>query len=355
MLDSRITTDQQASPVAPRRRRWLQFSLRSLFIVFTILIIWLGAWIQRAREQELAIKAIQRQCDILTVWYDDQFANETGNGSGYGGTPGAGAGGVVIDLRRKSWIPAFVQARFGKDFFHDAISVAFTGARDQNELFQQAARLRHIEQLTPHVSVRDEDITRIAGLSRLKRLDLMDPSPELTDKALEVLVQMPSIEALSIYDASITDQGLAALANMPQLKELTIGHGPIPISRFHITDEGVAHLESLTNLVCLDLDCPTLSGEGIRHLAKLTKLSRLKLNGCRITDNDLRQLASLPNLESLELRNTTFSGIGFAGLNRLSKLTDIELDGANITDEAIPYTTSHECQPCRPSELTRRA
>jgi hypothetical protein len=321
-----------------RKRRWCQFSLRTLFVVFSILIIWLGAWIQSAREQERAIKAIQQQCDILTVWYDDEFADEKGNGNG--GRSGEFTSGVVINLRRKLWVPAVVQSRLGKDFFHDAISVAFTGARDQSDLFQQVARLGRLEQLTPHVSVRDEDIKRIAGLRRLKRLDLMDATPEFTDKSLEVLAQMPSIEALSICDASITDHGLAVLANMRQLKELTLGplpFGSIRNSRFHFTDEGVAHLESLTNLVCLDLDCPTLSGEGLRHLAKLTKLKRLKLNGRGIMDNDLGLLASLPSLESLELRNATFAGIGFAGLDGLSKLEWLELEGPNITDKAIPF------------------
>jgi hypothetical protein len=336
MADSPMTAGQAAAPLKPRRRRWLQFSLRSLFVVFTILIVWLGSWIQSAREQEQTIKAVQRQCEILTVWYDDEFANEKDNG--YGGRSGESIDGVVIHLRRKSWVPAVVQSRLGKDFFHDAISVAFTGARDQSNLFQQVARLSRLEQLTPHVSVRDEDIKRIAGLRRLKWLDLMDPTPELTDKALEVLVQMPSMEALSICDASITDRGLAALANMRQLKELTLG--PLPFcsirnSRFHFTDEGITRLESLTNLVCLELDCPTLSTEGLRHVAKLTKLKRLKLNGRGITDNDLGLLASLPNLESLELRNATFSGVGFAGLSCLSKLEQLELEGSNITDEAM--------------------
>jgi hypothetical protein len=338
MADSPITTGQAAAPLKPRRRRWLQFSLRSLFVVFTILIVWLGAWIQSAREQERAIKAIQQQCDILTVWYDDEFADEKANGNG--GRSGEFTSGVVINLRRKSWVPAAVQARLGKDFFHDAISVAFTGARDQGELFQQVARLGRIEQLTPHVSVRDEDIKRIAGLRRLKWLDLMDATPEFTDKSLEVLAQMPSIEALSICDASITDRGLTALENMRQLKELTLGplpFGSIRNSRFHFTDEGVAHLESLTNLVCLDLDCPTLSGEGLRHVAKLANLKRLKLNGRGLTDNDLRLFASLPNLESLELRNATFSGVGFAGLTCLSKLEQLELEGSNITDEAMSF------------------
>ena len=71
----------------------------------------------------------------MTVWYDDQFANETDNG--YGGRSGVSVGDVEINLHRKSWIPAFVQARLGEDYFHDVILVAFTGARDQSELFRQ--------------------------------------------------------------------------------------------------------------------------------------------------------------------------------------------------------------------------
>ena len=287
------------------------------------------------REQVLAIKAIQRQCDILTVWYDDEFANETDNG--YGGTSGVSAAGVEINLHRKSWIPAFVQTRFGRDYFHDAISVAFTGARDQSELFRQIGRLGHIEQLTPHVAVRDEDIRQIAGLRHLKRFDLMDPCPQFTDQMLNVLAQISSIQAISIYDASITDQGLGFLANIRQLKELALGQDlPNPNPRFRITDLGVAQLESLTNLVYLDLDCPTLSGEGLRHLAKLTKLKHLRLNGRGITDDDLGLLATLTNLESLELKNATFVGTGLAQLSCLSKLKWLGLEGPNITDEAIP-------------------
>jgi hypothetical protein len=317
------------------RHRWRSFGLRSLFIVFTVLIVWLGGWAHSAHEQELAIKAIQRQCNILTVWYDDQFANETDNG--YGGMSGVSVGGVEINLHRKSWIPAFVQARLGKDYFHDVISVTFTGARNQTELFRQIARLGYMEQLTPHVAVRDEDIRQIAGLRHLKLFDLMDPSPQFTDQALNVLAQISSIQAISIYDASITDHGLGFLANMRQLKELTLGqYLANPNPRFRITDAGVAQLESLSNLVSLDLDCPTLSGEGLRHLAKLTQLKRLRLNGRGITDDDLGLLATLTNLESLELKNATFVGTGLVQLSCLSKLKWLGLEGPNITDEAIP-------------------
>lgn len=41
------------------RRRYLTFSLRSLFVLTTALAIWLGVVINGAREQREAVKAIE--------------------------------------------------------------------------------------------------------------------------------------------------------------------------------------------------------------------------------------------------------------------------------------------------------
>jgi hypothetical protein len=41
------------------RRRWLQFSLRTAFILMTALAAWLGIIVHRAREQREAVKAIE--------------------------------------------------------------------------------------------------------------------------------------------------------------------------------------------------------------------------------------------------------------------------------------------------------
>lgn len=43
----------------PTRRRWVQFSLRTFFVLLTALAAWLGIVVNRAREQRDAAKAIE--------------------------------------------------------------------------------------------------------------------------------------------------------------------------------------------------------------------------------------------------------------------------------------------------------
>ena len=52
----------------PRRRRKLQFSLRSLFVVMTLACVgmsWLGIKMQQARRQKEAVDAAQTNQDVL--------------------------------------------------------------------------------------------------------------------------------------------------------------------------------------------------------------------------------------------------------------------------------------------------
>jgi hypothetical protein len=81
------------------------------------------------------------------------------------------------------------------DFFQNVVTVWFSEPDDQAEVFRQLGRLRRLEQLTPHVAVRNSDVGHIAGLRNLKRVDLMQDCPELTDEALRMLSQIPSLEA----------------------------------------------------------------------------------------------------------------------------------------------------------------
>ena len=47
-----------AAKPARSRRRWLRFSLRTLFIVVTLLCVWLGIQVNAARRQREAVTAI---------------------------------------------------------------------------------------------------------------------------------------------------------------------------------------------------------------------------------------------------------------------------------------------------------
>ena len=52
-----MTTDHP-NPSKPRRR-WFQFSLRTLFVLLTVLCVWLAVTVERVRKQREAVAAIE--------------------------------------------------------------------------------------------------------------------------------------------------------------------------------------------------------------------------------------------------------------------------------------------------------
>jgi hypothetical protein len=67
----------------------------------------------------------------------------------------------------------------------------------------------------------DAATEHIAGLSRLKTY--YAGQTRITDRSLEILARMPSLEKLEFWNcAGITDSGVAFLAALPQLREVTL-------------------------------------------------------------------------------------------------------------------------------------
>ena len=78
----------------------------------------------------------------------------------------------------------------------------------------------------------DAATEHIAGLSRLKSYHASYTA--ITDRSMEVLAGMPSLERVSFYGCpGVTNTGVAALARLPRLREVDIS-GP------NITAEGLA-------------------------------------------------------------------------------------------------------------------
>ena len=63
-----------------------------------------------------------------------------------------------------------------------------------------------------------------------------------------------------------------------------------------ITDEGLVHLEGLTNLETLYLNDTQVTDAGLVHLKGLTKLEWLDLRNTEVTDKGVKKLQeALPN------------------------------------------------------------
>ena len=93
-----------------RYRRYLSFSLRTLFILLTASAVWLGIVVNRAREQREAVKAIEALGG--TVFYDWQ-QQYLPNGYKIVARDGTPVG------------PAWLRKIIGDDFFQTVTTVIF--------------------------------------------------------------------------------------------------------------------------------------------------------------------------------------------------------------------------------------
>lgn len=90
---------------------------------------------------------------------------------------------------------------------------------------------------------------------------------------LAVLQANSSLTSLNLHGCKrISDKGLNAVSNLP-LKALSLG-----LTR--VKDEGMAYLARLTQLTELHCTNEELTDEGIHHLSSLTDLNTLALRDC---------------------------------------------------------------------------
>jgi beta-lactamase regulating signal transducer with metallopeptidase domain/Leucine-rich repeat (LRR) protein len=126
----------------------------------------------------------------------------------------------------------------------------------------------------------------------------------------------------------ITDAVLASLEGLTQLRTLNLAS---PFNAEY-TESGLKHLASLTKLQSLSLQGKKITDAGVKHLKGLSQLKSLRLMGCRITDAGLANLEGFSQLESLDLGgNFEVSDAGLIHLKSLPKLRRLDLWATRVT------------------------
>lgn len=120
--------------------------------------------------------------------------------------------------------------------------------------------------------------------------------------------------AFHLSGKDLTDDGLAALAEIDNLIWLNLANTKI-------SDEGLKHLSEIKTLTRLHLEKTQIGDAGIAHLKGLDKLEYLNLYGTQVSDGGLDHLKAFPNLKKLYLWQ--------------SKVTK---DAANSLDDALAKT-----------------
>jgi hypothetical protein len=149
----------------------------------------------------------------------------------------------------------------------------------------------------------------------------------LTDEAVINISHLLSLQALSLDGCRcLTDRSLAALSDLYGLRKLDLSSCDL------ITDEGVEHLEHLEALEELSLGwCRLITDQGVKTLTNQPQRGRslriLRLARCTLTDEGVRHLAVLSALEELDLNGcNTIGSIALGNtLERMPKLSVLDV------------------------------
>jgi hypothetical protein len=307
-------------------RNWLRpllrFSLLSFFLALTLVAGAFG-WIRhRAEQQRQSVKWILSQGGEIRY---DHYRKLKANVYYETGSPEDRAQRAAL-RPENSWLADTL----GEHYVHRIERIVFQQSKLQGEVW----RLRYAHgareigfwecDLAPDVlealgqcqSVEEISIVdcrcdqaglrHLAGLPKLKRLYLreivLDEGSlkhlgkcsalewlELTyckfpADDLENLRSLSKLTHCGLGFTSVGDRQLGIVAAWPDLQCLELGN--------HVTDAGLDHLTSLTNLDTLTFMKSAVTDEGILKLVGMPKLKSVHLSDCRLSDELLHRLSN---------------------------------------------------------------
>ena len=368
------------SPPPKPKRRWYQYSLRSLLVgvlVLEGLAVLLGCFLILAEMSYtkwwriagpglagiaviiviiLAIVRLVRHrfryslrtllifmvlCAIACSWFAVKTQRLRKQREAVRAIVGADGDVSYSYDNAKDFDPGWVASWLGYDPFSTVVDVTCTTNEGVGRLLEHSERfpdLSHLVLAGPGIT--DAALEGASGFDRFPRLTTATLlGTHITDAGLRHLAKWVNLHGLCINGCSrLTDAGMIHVKDMKQLEKLgLVSEGgetmaitdaglahigkasqlkSLYVIRLPITDAGLAHLQDLTNLETLGFRDTRVGDAGLQHLADLRNLRRLSLNGTRITDAGLEHLKRLTNLEELYLQRTQVSAEGVEELER---------------------------------------
>ncbi|MCA9179343.1 MAG: hypothetical protein KDB14_33020 [Planctomycetales bacterium] len=203
----------------------------------------------------------------------------------------------------------------------------YGGAKGLNDTtVSHLTGLRHLEQLsTDGARLSDRGLEKLAELKSLRSVAFFHLSFRMegfTGKGFAAWRQLPHLERLTVAGMSMGDEGFAAIAQIASLRELRTWHtyrteasnqeiAKLPLRSLKVgqrlpgaqrppclSNQSLPVLASIATLETLELGEARLDLAGLRAVAKLPKLQRLKIDRTEITEAEIEQLRTLlPNVK----------------------------------------------------------
>jgi len=308
------------------RRRFFRYSLRTLFVVVTVFCVWMGITAKRARDQKLAVQAVEALGGTVRFEHQDGFVNFEGGILSPHGSDGPG--------------PEWLRQLIGEEYFFCVDEVHFIRSNvDDASLavikgfpnFQLLA-IDEFDSFIFDSRISDAGLVHLNGLTNLEELHLR--ATQITDAGLEHLKGLTNLKWLTLWGTQVVGTGLVHLEGLTNLETLDL-QGPI-------TDAGLEYVKGLTNLKHLSIESTEVTDRGLEHLKELSNLELLSIESTEVTDWGLQHLRELSNLELLAIRKN-ITDAGLVHLTEMSnlevldlQLTEVTLQGLKTLQQALP-------------------
>lgn len=240
------------------RRSCFRFSMATLLVIVTVVAVWLARTSNSAREQEAAVKEVEkREGDIQ---FDSKFN-----------------------------VPEWLRNVVGEEYFRRVKVVGFATNHG-----------RKSGSTEPKAT--DENLRMLESLTDVETLELSH-SEEVTDVGLVHLKPLKNLSTLYLHRTGVRGPGLVHIAQLPKLKAIRLSHS-------ELEDSGLEYLGSMSRLTSARLDHTKITDAGLSDLVKATQLETLTLRNTSIGDAGLRQLEQLKRLAFLDVAGTGVTADG---------------------------------------------
>jgi Leucine-rich repeat (LRR) protein len=181
----------------------------------------------------------------------------------------------------------------------------------------------------PVWTITNSEFAHVASCTNLERLWIGGFRVVLSDDALRSIAELKRLRVLELYGPLVSDAGITHLAGLTSLEELRLD------GNNRIGDAALASLKDLTNLRDLYFHGARITDAGIASIARLTALETLTLGNSQVGDGAMATIANFTKLQTLDLQHTNITDVGMARLKGLTSLRWIALIGTNVTSRGF--------------------
>lgn len=156
----------------------------------------------------------------------------------------------------------------------------------------------------------------------------------VTHSNLKYILGLKQLQSLILIGTAVDDRDIeAVVASLPELKELNIGYT-------FVTDRCLRCICKLQKLSRLRLQKCKLSAAGLIPLANLKSLTFIDLSQSAITDDAIDAVSKIPSLSTLNLANTNVSDKGLRSLLVMTSLKRLDLSKTAVNDSTLQVMLS---------------